>query len=589
MPSLKFNFFFHIILLTLCIQPILLAQDKNETKQNGQEYPKLSDTIPKKGTYLSNPIGDYNEAYYQLDRLNDNIGLPPRKFNFQSPQATLEHFINSCKQGNFEDAAYALNLNLFPKEVTKEEAAVLAEKFYFVLNQRVSIDWGNISDRPDGQVDIGTSTNQPIAGEPRRSVVFGEVALDGRDAVLRLQRVRLKNWGAFWMISANTVENIESLYAIYGPRKLDRAMPDWARVAIFGIPLWKLMGTILLIFISYFLGKFFAYITRKLFLKSKRPWLKSIATKMATPAGIVLGVLFFYLTLTYLISFSGTLASTLYAILLVIVIASIAWFLMNFIDYFFAYVAENRVGDSSLEENKRARMIMTYISVARRILTIIIIIVAISVILSQFRSLEKLGISLLASAGLITIILGVAAQNTLGNIIAGIQIALTQPASIGDTVYIENEWGYVEDIRFTYMVVRTWDARRLIVPLKDIISKPFENWSMTNAHQVRPVVVYADYHIDVQKVREKFAQLLVNSEHWDEQHEPVVQVTNVTEKSIEIRGLCSAKDASTTWDLHCYLREELVKFIATLNSGEHLATQRVMIQKESTTKEKEDF
>lgn len=577
-------------LLLLCfqfvwIQPHFFAQEGEP--QNGQDYPKLSDTIPSKGTYESNPIGDYNEAYYQLDRLNDNIGLPPNKFNFQTPQATLEHFISSCRSGNFEDAAYALNLNLFPMEVTKEEASVLAEKFYFVINQRVSIDWGNISDRPDGQVDIGTSTNQPIAGKPRRSVVFGEVALEGRDVVLRLQRVRLKKWGAFWMISANTVENIESLYAIYGPRKLDRAMPSWARVAILNVPLWKLIGTLLLIFISYFLGKLIAYSTRKLFLRSKKPWLKSIATKMATPAGIVLGVLFFYLTLTYLISFSGTLASTLYAVLLVVVIASIAWFLMNFIDYFFAYVAENRVGDSSLEENKRARMIMTYISVARRILTIIIIIVAISVILSQFRSLEKLGISLLASAGLITIILGVAAQNTLGNIIAGIQIALTQPASIGDTVYIENEWGYVEDIRFTYMVVRTWDSRRLIVPLKDIISKPFENWSMTNAHQVRPVIVYADYHIDVQKVREKFAQLLVNSENWDENHDPVVQVTEVTEKSIQIRGLCSAKDASTTWDLHCYLREELVKFIASLNNGEHLSKQRMIIEREIINKERE--
>ena len=199
-------------------------------------------------------------------------------------------------------------------------------------------------------------------------------------------------------------------------------------------------------------------------------------------------------------------------------------------------------------------------------------------IFSQFRSLEKLGISLLASAGLITIILGVAAQNTLGNIIAGIQIALTQPASIGDTVNIENEWGYVEDIRFTYMVVRTWDSRRLIIPLKDVISKPFENWSMTSPKQVRPIIIYADYHIDVQKVRDKFAQLLVDSGNWDEEHEPTVQVTGVTEKSIQIRALCSAKDASTTWDLHCTLREQLVRFIASLNNGEYLAKQRFKIE-----------
>lgn len=572
--AFRLSTFFLLSIFTLS----LFSQENEEVQQ---DFPKLGDTIPSEGTYQSNPIGNYNEAYYQIDRLNENIGLPPNKFNFQTPQATLEHFIMSCRSGNFQDAAYVLNLNLFPKEVTTEEAAILAEKFYFVLNQRVKVDWESISDRPDGQIDISTSTNQSIAGKPRRSVVFGEIDLEGRDAVLRMQRVQLKEFGAFWVISANTVENIEPLYSVYGPRKLDRIMPTWSRVSVIGIPLWKIIGTLLLGFIAYFLGKLVAFITKKLFLKSKTPWLKSISTKMATPAGLVIGVFFFYLTLTYLISFSGTMASTLYAILLIIVIISIAWFLMNFIDYFFAYVAENRVGDSSLEENKRARMLMTYISVARRVLTIIIIFVAISVILSQFRSLEKLGISLMASAGLITIIIGVAAQNTLGNIIAGIQIALTQPASIGDTVVIDNEWGYVEDIRFTYMVVRLWDSRRLIVPLKDLISKTFENWSMTNAHQVRPIIIYADYRIDVSKVREKFSQLLINSENWDENHNPVVQVTDVTEQSIEIRALCSAKDASSTWDLHCYLREELVKYIATLNDGKYLSKQRLILQDDS--------
>ncbi|WP_405252500.1 mechanosensitive ion channel family protein [Dokdonia sp. Asnod3-C12] len=569
------------IYLLLGLNFSIVAQ---QSESNSKEFPKLSDTIPSEGIYNSNPIGEYNDAYYQLERLNDNIGLPPKEFNFTTPQATLEHFILSCREGKFEDAAYSLNLNLFPKSVTRKEAAILAEKFYFVINQRIAIDWEGISDRLDGQVDITTSTNKNISGKPRRSVVFGEVALENRDAVLRLQRVKLKEWGAFWIISANTVENIEPLYAIYGPRKLDRVMPGWSKVGVLGIPIWKIIGTILLGFLGYLLGQFFSFFTRKLFLKSKKPLLKSIATKMAKPAGIVIGVLFFYLTLTYLISFSGSMASTLYAILLIIVIASIAWFLMSFIDYIFAYVTENRVGDSSLEENKHARMMMTYISVARRVLTIIIIIVAITVIFSQFRSLEKLGISLLASAGLITIILGVAAQNTLGNIIAGIQIALTQPASIGDTINIQSEWGYVEDIRFTYMVVRTWDSRRLIIPLKDVISKPFENWSMTNPKQVRPITIYADYHIDVQKVREKFAQLLIDSEHWDEEHEPTVQVTGVTEKSIEIRALCSAKDASTTWDLHCKLREQLVQFVASLNNGGYLAKQRLQIEKDEINK-----
>ena len=402
--------------------------------------------------------------------------------------------------------------------------------------------------------------------------------MDGRGIVFRVQRVKYKDYGAFWLISQNTVENIDALYATYGPRKLDRMMPDWARIKILKMPVWKFVGALIILVICYFIGKFVAYFLRKVFLKSNKKWINHIANKLATPAGFAVGVLAFYLLLNHLISFAGAFASTLYAVLLVIVIGSVTWFFMRMIDYFMLYVAENKIGDTSVEENTEARRMLTYISVARRIVTFLVIIIGASVILSQFRSLEKLGISLLASAGVATVILGIAAQSTLGNIIAGIQIALTKPARIGDTVVFEDEWGYVEDIRFTYMVVRTWDWRRLVIPLKQVISETFENWSITSAHQVRPIVLYADYKIDVKKIRKKFKELLESNENWDKNHPPVVQVVDTTEKAIKIRCLCSSKDASSTWDLHCELREELVNFIGNLESEIHLPTTRVRVQ-----------
>jgi len=562
-------------------------QDSTATT-NGRLLPSSDATVPENGDYGVNALQEYNEAYFVVNRLNEAIGLPPNKFNFQSPQATLEHFIISARNGNYEDAAYALNLNLLPDSLTPEQAATLAEKLYFILNQRVSIDWGSLSDRPDGQIDISTTTNKSIAGKPLRSVVFGEVSLDSRDVVLRLQRVKYKEFGAFWLISANTVENIDALYEQYGPRQLDRMMPDWARIRLLNMPVWKFAGTLLLIFLSYLLGKFSLFILRRLFRKSKQIWVKTIAKKLAIPAAWAIGVLFFYVTLNKLISFGGSFASTLYAILLIAVIGTITWFIMRFIDSFMVYVAETKIGDADPEENNEARMMMTYISVARRVITFIVIIVGIAVILSQFRSLEKLGISLIASAGLATVILGVAAQSTLGNIIAGIQIAITRPARIGDTVIINDDWGYVEDIRFTYMVVRTWDQRRLIVPLKNIISNTFENWSMTSAHQIRPIILHADYEIDVSKIRTKFEEILKDNENWDEEYPPKVQVIETTEKGIKIRALCSAKDASTTWDLHCELREELVRFICQLENGKHLSKTRLQFENEPEVNDSEN-
>ncbi|WP_304157698.1 mechanosensitive ion channel domain-containing protein, partial [Mesonia mobilis] len=569
-----FTYFLFIFILSSDVLYAQKTQDSTSQKTN-TSLPSKNPTVEDNGSFKSNPIKEYNEAYYILDRLNNSIGLPPNEYNFQTPQSVLEHFVRKARNNEYKEAAYALNLNLYPDNISEEDAAILAEKLYFVLNQRVNINWDELPDRPDGQIDIQTTTNQAVAGNPRRSIVFGEVDMDGRGIVFRVQRVKYKDYGAFWLISQNTVENIDALYATYGPRKLDRMMPDWARIKILKMPVWKFVGALIILVICYFIGKFVAYFLRKVFLRSNKKWINHIANKLATPAGFAVGVLAFYLLLNHLISFAGAFASTLYAVLLVIVIGSVTWFFMRMIDYFMLYVAENKIGDTSVEENTEARRMLTYISVARRIVTFLVIIIGASVILSQFRSLEKLGISLLASAGVATVILGIAAQSTLGNIIAGIQIALTKPARIGDTVVFEDEWGYVEDIRFTYMVVRTWDWRRLVIPLKQVISETFENWSIISAHQVRPIVLYADYKIDVKKIRKKFKELLESNENWDKNHPPVVQVVDTTEKAIKIRCLCSSKDASSTWDLHCELREELVNFISNLKSEIHLPTPRV--------------
>ncbi|QCW99902.1 mechanosensitive ion channel [Aggregatimonas sangjinii] len=566
------------ILIALCVfllpvHPSIFGQSTDAEKGR---FPQENDTVSETGSYPPNPLGKYDEAYYTLDHLNRNIGLPPEKFNFQTPQSTLEHFVKSAKEENYEDAAYALNLNLFPDKLTLEEAGLLAEKFYFVLDKRVAIDWDELPDRPDGQTDVQTSTNQAITGKPRRSIEFGKLKMGVRDAVFRMQRVKLENGGAFWMISPNTVENIESLYEIYGPRKLDRMMPKWSRANVLGVSIWKILGTFLLLIISYVLGKQSSRIVRKLFLKSDKRWMRMVANKMAAPSGLALGVLFFYVTLEYLISFGGPFARIFYTILLVALIGSIAWFVMRLINGLMIYIAETSLGDKTLKEDVESRKLLTYISVARRLVTIIVIAVGLSIISSQFESLEKLGISLLASAGLASIVLGVAAQDTLGNFIAGIQIALTRPARIGDTILIRDKLAVVEDITFTFVVARTWDQKRLVIPCKEVVSSMFENWSMKNTHVIAPIIIYVDYITDIAPIRTKFEALLNASELWDKEHEATIEVIEITEKSMKIRALCSAKNAADAWTLECKLREELMAFIAQMKNGKVLATDRLI-------------
>ena len=120
--------------------------------------------------------------------------------------------------------------------------------------------------------------------------------------------------------------------------------------------------------------------------------------------------------------------------------------------------------------------------------------------LSQFTSLQLIGTTLLTSAGVAGLIFGIAAQPVLANIMAGVQVAITQPVRIGDSVFIEDNWGYVEDLRYTYAVIRTWDERRLVIPLRYLISEPYENWTLKDAHLIKPIYLYADYRTDVQKI-----------------------------------------------------------------------------------------
>ncbi|MFD1095682.1 mechanosensitive ion channel family protein [Salegentibacter chungangensis] len=585
---MKFSLHFIIIMfLAFFAQNApVFAQEKTDEKDSlKDELPSENKLAPEHNQYIDNSLQEYNKAYYKLDRLNNPNGLAPERINLQTPQATLEHFIVSSRNKDFKDAAYALNLNLMPSNLSSKEVEDLANKLFFVLDKRINIDWDGLPDRPDGQIDIRTSTNQAVAGVPRRSIIFGETKLNNRNIVFRLQRVQYKDYGAFWLISANTVENIEELYEVYGPTLLDRTMPQWSRGKIGTVPLWKPILTIILIIISFLLGRLVIFILKKIARTYNKRWVIGLSERLGIPAGLAVAVFFFYISLNNLISYSGAFSSTIYAFLLAIVIASGTWFFMRIIDFLMKYVAENKIANAFSENNDEAKQLFTYISVARRIITFTVVIIGTAIILSQFKSLEKLGISMLASAGLATIVLGIAAQNTLGNIIAGIQIALTKPVRIGDTIIINDRWGYVEDIRFTYMVVRTWDLRRLIVPLQTVISDSFENLSITSQNQIREISLYVDYRVDVDKLRKKYEELLEASEEWDGNNPPLFQVTDMTEKSLKIRAICSAKDPNEAWNLHCKLREKLVAYINELEDGIYFSRTRIDVRSDDGIKE----
>jgi small-conductance mechanosensitive channel len=211
-------------------------------------------------------------------------------------------------------------------------------------------------------------------------------------------------------------------------------------------------------------------------------------------------------------------------------------------------------------DNLAARTVLTQISIMRRVVVIVVVLVTLAIMLLTFPGAEGLGASLLASVGVAGLVVGMAARPVLSNLLAGMQIALTQPIRLDDVVVIEGEWGRIEEITTTYVVVRTWDLRRLVVPLSRVIEQPFENWTRRTANMIGTVTIHADYAVPVDDVRAELHRILKASALWDGQAWGL-QVTETTERTIALRALMSAADSGALWDLRCLVRERLVAYL----------------------------
>lgn len=262
----------------------------------------------------------------------------------------------------------------------------------------------------------------------------------------------------------------------------------------------------------------------------------------------------------------------------VLLIISLAWMLIAGIRTAKRIFLEQF--DTTKEDNLRSRKFQTQFNILERILVFLIIIISVGLILMLFEDVRRIGISLFASAGVAGIIIGFAAQRIIGTVIAGIQIAITQPIRLDDVVVIEGEWGKIEEITLTYVVVHIWDKRRLIVPTTFFFEKPFQNWTRTTSEILGTVFIYTDYNVHFDALRNELTRLLESSPLWDRKVN-VLQVTDAKERTVEVRALMSAKDSGTAWDLRVFVRENLIKFLQKNYPGS-LPKTRIVINDENS-------
>lgn len=502
-----------------------------------------------------------SEYWFEVESLNEGLGPAPDGVDRKTPQEALATFTDAAREEDWARAAHVLDLTGIDPADQAVRAPFLARQLAEVMERRIWLDWGDLSDRPDALIEGGGDT--PRAGQPRRSQPLGILEVEGRPAMLRLNRLKPKDGDPVWVFAEQTVDRIPGLYREHGPGWFERAIPErWnAQAGNLELRRWELaalpiyFGAALILFLL--LRKIFGWLARRAPLGMIRNAAghARVSGALAVAAGLAL------FGMGRIVTFSAPVTEIAVPVLLALVILGVAMAIVRAIDAALDIVTERYVGDIDDEESRDDRHFYTTIYAVRRLVLLIAFIAGVGLLLSQLNLFQSIGISLLASAGVLTVLLGIAGQAVLGNIFASLQIAMAKPIRIGDSVMFEERWAYVESIFFTYVLLRTWDNRRLIVPVTYFASNPFENLSMREAKMTRTFEIVVDHEADPDELRQVFMDMVGEDEDAmpDEmtkmlviRHEPAGQT---------LLFYATAPDPSAAWNMHARLRENMLAWL----------------------------
>lgn len=321
-------------------------------------------------------------------------------------------------------------------------------------------------------------------------------------------------------------------------------------------PLLALAIVALALTIALFLHNSARRLTRHL-LAERHPYVLSVFTQMraATRLGLMILALLIAIPVA---PFDPDTARWLAQLVLIAIIGLIGWTAITTLNILAEVYLRRFRTDTA--DNLLARKHVTQVRVLLRAADVLVVIITIGAALITFEPVRQYGVSLFASAGVAGIVAGLAARPVLSNLFAGVQLAMTQPIRIDDAVIVENEWGTIEEITSTYVVVKLWDWRRMIVPLTYFIEKPFQNWTRETSALIGSAILYVDYRVPMPAVRAKLNEIVKTSKLWDGRV-VALQVTDTKEQTVELRCLMSAASSGNAFDLRCEVREKLIDFL----------------------------
>ncbi|QRK13705.1 mechanosensitive ion channel family protein [Archangium violaceum] len=493
-----------------------------------------------------------------LNALNEGLGEPPPEVDRRTPSATVAGFLEATHARDVTRMPHYLWLSHLPKEKQRAEGERLALRLMFVVDRALWFDFSRISHDPQG--DPADALYDSV----------GQIPLGQGQRDIRLRKVSGPDGASLWVFSEDTVRAIDALFAQHGSPMLEVLPPFLFARPFWILELWQWLGLVLgvgaVALASRVLEQWSLRLGKRAASFTKSGWDDQV---FAAGEGPVRYALF---------SVLGALGSR--ALLLPppaqrwvdvvahsLALVAVAWFVLRFVKLSARFIEQKVVSESGADVG-RVRGLRTQLVVMRRIVEAATYVIAISLLLLQFEAVRNVGVSLLASAGIAGLVIGLAAQKSISTLLGGIQLSITQPVRIGDTVIVENEWGWIEEITLTYVVVKVWDLRRLVVPMSHFLDKPFQNWSKVSPELLGTVEVYADYRTNVDAVRAELVRILHDEgrELWDGKAQGV-QVTNCSERTMTLRALVSASDAGKAFDLRCIVREKLIAFLQQQPQG----------------------
>ncbi|PNK59518.1 mechanosensitive ion channel family protein [Psychrobacter sp. FDAARGOS_221] len=559
----------------------------NESEKEEEEEPYLTHNLQA----TNELTGEYNEAYFVVNKLNSGLPQPNISPNLETPLSTLEFFNAANIRKDFALASYALNLNSFDEGKQVNIASDLVRKLDYLLNEKDLYVFDDVPDRADGLVEPSLGSTNPIEGIPRRAIKLGSIDYKNRSMPIYLERVKVEGQPPVWVFSSQTVMSIEMLYDIHKPAYFERYIPDWLLVKVFGLRLWEVLAMLVFMAVTMGLGLLMskgaakaikAYSDRKLQqveeneLSLHGKGITDLFSKITAPLTVFISFLLMFALVSGSLPKVSAIATSLRPIIWIGLIISALWLGVRGTNFFADRYQDHQIDTLTEKEFNIQRIRMTYVSIFRRVFIFVIVLGGLWISLAEFTDLEGLGKTLMTSAGIAGVIIGIAAQPTLGNIIAGFQVALTQPVRIGDTVMLNDIWCEVEDLRYTYAVLKTWDDRRLIIPMKNLVTEIVENWSHTSSTQSSCIYLYVDYGADIDSIEKKFVELAQAHELCSEEIEPQMQVTGVTETTIILRGKLTADSPINAFNLECDIRKQMLDYLGEQHT-DHLPTDRITL------------